>query len=105
VLFAVGVGLLLGSAFEVKQQLTLWGFVLINILGIPMFLSTMTDILPAGMLTVINLLPTVALMGIFQASFSKDATLGIFGPDLVIVLVGTVVVYAAVVWFIQREDR
>jgi ABC-2 type transport system permease protein len=105
VLFAVGVGLLLGSAFELKQQLTLWGFMLINILGIPMFLSIMIDILPAGMLTVINLLPTVALMGIFQASFSKDATLGIFGPDLVIVLVGTVVVYAAVVWFIQREDR
>jgi len=105
VLFSVAVGLLMGSRFEVKQQLTLWGFMLINLLGIPMFLSMMDDIIPAGGMAVINLLPTVALMRVFQVSFSNNASFKIFGPDLAIVLVGTTLVFAIVVWVIRRSDR
>jgi ABC-2 type transport system permease protein len=105
VLFAVGVGLLLGSIFEVKQQLTLWGFVLVNFLGIPLFLRIMTDILPAGLMKIINIIPTVALSKVFQASFSNRATLDIFGPDLAVVLTGTVIVYTVVVWVVRRSDQ
>jgi ABC-2 type transport system permease protein len=105
VLFSVSVGLLLGSIFDVKQQLTLWGFMLINFLGIPMFLSLMEDIIPAGVMTVINLLPTVALMKIFQASCAKDVSLSVIGSDLTIVLGAIVIVFSAVTWVIQRSDR
>jgi len=105
VLFAVGVGLLLGSIFEVKQQLTLWGFVLVNFLGIPLFLRMMNDILPAGLMKIINIIPTVALSKVFQASFSNRATLDIFGPDLAVVLTGTVIVYTIVVWVVRRSDQ
>jgi ABC-2 type transport system permease protein len=105
VLFSVGLGLLLGSIFDVKQQLTLWGFMLINFLGIPMFLSMMEDIIPAGVMTVINLMPTVALLKIFQASCAKDVSLSVIGPDLTIVLGATLIVFGAVTWVIRRSDR
>lgn len=105
VLFAVSLGLLLGSVFEVKQQLTLWGFLLINILGIPMFLSMMDDIIPAGVMTVIDLIPTVALTKIFRVSFSNNTSLAVFGPELAVVLGSTVLVLAAVTWVVRCSDR
>jgi ABC-2 type transport system permease protein len=93
--FNVGVGLLLGSIFEVKQQLTIWGFVLINILGIPLFLSVMEDIIPTSVMTVIHFIPTVALAKIFRVSFSNDASFRLFGPELAIVLTATLILFGA----------
>jgi ABC-2 type transport system permease protein len=103
--FNVGVGLLLGSIFEVKQQLTIWGFVLINILGIPMFLSIMEDIIPTSIMTVIHFIPTVALAKIFRVSFSGTTSFSLFGPELAIVLTGTLIIFVAVFWIIRRSDR
>jgi ABC-2 type transport system permease protein len=105
VAFNVGVGLLLGSIFEVKQQLTLWGFVLINILGIPMFLSIMDDIIPTSIMAVIHLIPTVALAKVFRVSFSNSASLSLFGPELAIILTGTLIIFTAMFWVIRRSDR
>ena len=62
-------------------------------------------ILPAGLMKIVNIIPTVALSKIFQVSFSKRATLDIFGPDLAVVLAGTVILYTAVVWVVRRSDR
>jgi hypothetical protein len=105
VLFSVGIGLWLGSVFEVKQQLTLWGFVLLNALCVPMFLSLMDDILPSAVVTVIHALPTVALMKLFRISFSDDASIAVFGPELALVLVSAGIVLGAVVWVVRRSDR
>jgi len=105
VLFSVGIGLWLGSVFEVKQQLTLWGFVLLNALCVPMFLSLMDDILPSAVMTVLHCLPTVALMKLFRISFSDDASIAVFGPELALVLVSVGTVLGAVVWVVRRSDR
>jgi len=105
VFFCVSLGLLLGSIFEVKQQLTLWGFVIINLLGIPMFLSRMDDIIPTGIMTVIHLIPSVALAKIFRVSFSNRASFNQFGADLAIVIGGTAIVLAVVAWIVRRSDR
>jgi ABC-2 type transport system permease protein len=105
VAFCVGVGLLLGSIFEVKQQLTIWGFIAINILGIPLFISMMDKILPAGVITIVNLIPTVALMKVFRISFSSSAPWNVLRPELAIILGGTVLILAAVIWVVQRSDR
>jgi ABC-2 type transport system permease protein len=103
--FNVGAGLLLGSIFEVKQQLTIWGFVLINILGIPMFLSIMEDIIPPSIMTVIHFMPTVALAKVFRVSFSNNASFRLYGPELAIVLTGTLIIFTAMFWVIRRSDR
>jgi ABC-2 type transport system permease protein len=103
--FVVGVGLLLGSVFEMKQQLTLWGFIVINILGVPLFLSLMDELLPTGIAAILHAVPTVALMKVIRVSFSKEATLAIIGPEMALVLGSTVLILAAVAWIVRRSDR
>jgi ABC-type Na+ efflux pump permease subunit len=104
VLFSVSLGLLLGSIFEVKQQLTIWGFVALNVLAIPLFLSLMDDILPDGVMTVIHWIPTVALMKLFRVSFSNSASLSVFGRELSLVLGSIGIILAAVIWVVRRSD-
>jgi ABC-2 type transport system permease protein len=105
VFFAVSLGLLLGSIFEMKQQLTLWGFVAINILCIPLFLSPMDDLLPAGVMAIMRGVPSVALMKVLRVSFSKGAAWNDFGSELAIVLGGTALLLAAEIWVVRRSDR
>lgn len=73
-LFIVALGLLLGSVFKVRQQLTLWGFILLNVLLVPVFLSVMTEILPAALVPVLTWMPGVALARAVQVSFSGRPT-------------------------------
>jgi hypothetical protein len=105
VFFSVSLGLLLGSIFEVRQQLTLWGFVLINVFCIPLFLSLMEDILPAGVMRVVQWMPTVGLMKLFRVSFSNRAPMSILGPELALVLGSTGIILTAVIWVMRRSDR
>jgi ABC-type Na+ efflux pump permease subunit len=105
VFFSVSLGLLLGGIFEVKQQLTLWGFVLLNVFCIPLFLSMMEDILPAGVMMGIHAIPTVGLMKLFRVSFSNSAPMSILGPNLALVVGSTGFVLAAVIWVMRRSDR
>jgi ABC-2 type transport system permease protein len=104
-LFTVALGLLLGSLFEVKQQLTMWGFVLIAVLLIPVFLSLMRSILPDSVGAVISWIPTVALSTVFRVSFSGGAPLAEFGPQLALVVAWTAPIMAATVWIVRRSDR
>jgi ABC-2 type transport system permease protein len=105
VLFFVSVGLYLGTILEIKQQLTLWGFVLIGVFSLPMFLSMMEDIIPAGIMTMIHLIPTVALAKIFRISFSDHISFGVLGPEAAIVMASIVLVLAGEIWMIRRSDR
>ena len=105
VLFCVSLGLLLGSAIEVKQQLTIWGFVSLNILAIPMFLSLMDDVLPARVLVIIHSIPSVALAKLFRVSFSNSASLHLFASELAVVLGSIALILGAVIWIVRRSDR
>jgi ABC-2 type transport system permease protein len=101
----VALGLLLGSVFDTRQQITLWTWVVIAPLLLPVFLSAMTDLLPAGVVSVIHWIPTVALTRAFRLSFSDTAPLGQFGPELALVLGCAVPVGAVVAWIVRRSDR
>ena len=106
-LFTVALGLLLGTLFEVKQQLSLWGFLLISILLMPVFLSIIVKALPLPeiVVTIITWVPTVALSRVFQVSCSGSAPWGKFGPSLALVVGCTVLVLGAVVWAVRRAER
>lgn len=103
-LFTVAIGLLLGSIFENKQQLTLWGFLIFNILLIPAFLSIMTDILPANVVAFLSWVPTVALSLLIRTSFTGSVSLAPVLRDLGLLLASALVVYAVVVWRLRRTD-
>jgi ABC-2 type transport system permease protein len=101
----VALGLLLGSVFETRQQLTLWAWVLIAPLLLPVFLSMMRGLLPDGVLAVMHWIPTVALTRAVRVSFSDAAPLAQFGPELALVAGCAVLVYALVAWIVRRSDR
>jgi ABC-2 type transport system permease protein len=100
----VALGLLLGTIFEVRQQLTLWGFILLQPLAIPMFLQILTDILPDWLITVFNWIPTVAFMRVVRLSFSERAPISSWGGPFVIILGFGVVITAVVIWLVRRAD-
>lgn len=103
--FTVGVGILLGNIFEVRQQLMLWGFLIFIPLLLPLFLSIMSNILPKTLIAVFSWIPTVALDRVFRISFSAHAPLSQFGPQLLLVACYAVTLFALVVWVLRRSDR
>ncbi|NIM96461.1 MAG: ABC transporter permease [Anaerolineales bacterium] len=104
-LFAVAVGLLVGSIFEVRQQLRIWSFVLASVLAIPVFISIMEEILPKGLVTIMQFLPPVAFTKVLRASFSASAPIGTFAPGLAIIIGATVLVNGIMVWVLRRSDK
>ena len=103
-LLAVGVGLWMGSAFETAQQIGAWSIIPILLLMVPVMLAMMGN-LPAALESVLPWMPTIALGNLFLLSFSGSATLARALPDLALVLVWSLPLYAAVIWIVRRSDR
>jgi ABC-2 type transport system permease protein len=99
---SVAMGLLLGSIFEVKQQLMLWGFLLLNLLLVPVFLEIESDLLPRGFSAALRWLPTVALARTLRLSFGDHVPWGSFAANLSLVLAGAALLYLAVGWQIRK---
>ena len=104
-MFTVALGLLLGSIFEVKQQLTLWGFILFQPLLLPVFFSMMDDLVPQSVIAVMRWIPTVALGRVFRVALLDRAPWAQFGPQLLYVAGWAVLVLAVVAWIVRRSDR
>jgi ABC-type Na+ efflux pump permease subunit len=104
-LFFVAVGLLLGTAIELRQQFVLWGFVAMAAFLLPTFLWVMSDLLPTLMATVVRWTPAAALARAFQAACLRNPPLAEYGPPLTFVAGGALVVLAGVAWLMRRADR
>lgn len=102
-LLAVGVGLLMGSAFETAQQVGAWSFIPILLLMVPVMLAMMGN-LPPTLASVLPWTPTIALGNLFLLSFSGNPTLARALPDLALVLAWSLPLYAAVIWIVRRSD-
>jgi ABC-2 type transport system permease protein len=103
-ILAVGVGLLMGSAFETAQQVGAWSIAPIILLMAPVMLATLGN-LPAALESVLPWTPTMALANLFLLSFSGSATLARALPNLVLMLAWALPLYAAVIWLVRRSDR
>ncbi len=101
-LFAVALGLLVGSVIESQAQLQLWAWVLLVPLMLPIFLVLLEGLLPSPLIAVMKWIPTVALAKSYRAAC---AGLDQIGPELALVAGSTVLVLAAVVWVVRRSDR
>jgi ABC-2 type transport system permease protein len=99
---SVALGLLLGSIFEVKQQLVLWTLLLLNLLLAPVFLEIERELLPQGVSAALRWIPTVALARTLRLSFGDHVPWGSFAANLGLVLAGAAILYAAVGWRIRK---
>jgi len=71
-----GLGTLLGSVCETRQQVTLYGFLFMSVLLLPPFLIVMDDLIPGPAIDVIRWLPTSAVAYLVRASFAPTLALG-----------------------------
>jgi len=104
-LLCVGLGLLLGSLLKMRQQLVLWGFLILMVLMLPMFLVTMRGLVPDNVIAVLRWIPMPAMGRVLRASFAESATLWDVGAELAVLAVSVALVLAAVVWVVRRSDR
>jgi ABC-2 type transport system permease protein len=103
-LFSVALGLMLGLFFDQRQQLNMWSMTIMMIILIPAFLSIMEPISPKLLRDVLNWTPAMALVKAFRFSFSQGATPTQIATNLGLVLGCTVLIFAVIVWKIERSS-
>jgi ABC-2 type transport system permease protein len=103
-LFVVAAGLLLGSFVESKQQMTLWGFLIMIIMLAPALLSTASRLLSDGVLAALRWTPSLALLNLARSSFSEHVTFQSIGTDLAVVLGWAAVLYTLNIILLRRKE-
>ena len=104
-LFAVSVGLLLGSLVGSRQVLPIWSMVALTVLMLPLFLAIMKDLLPPAAGVIFDWIPTVMLARVLRGSFSRDLASMAFSLELLVVAACTAVIMVGVAWTVRRADR
>ena len=102
--FAVAVGLLLGVTFDLPQQLSSFGALLMGALMVATFVSDMAT-LPAGVAAILRWVPTVAMAHALRLSFAARVPGALLAADLGAVVGAALVVYLLVAWRVGRMDR
>lgn len=104
-LFAISLGLLLGSIIESRAQMTMWAWVFILPMFLPVFLSLLEGLVPDRVVEVMRLLPMVVVMNLLRASCAGAVPLG---PVLLKLGWLTTLVAGGMVsvgWVLRRQDR
>ncbi len=104
-LFFVAVGLLVGTAMETKQQMTLWGFLLMFAMLIPALLVTLGSFLKAGILTLLRLTPSVTLINLVRAAFTNPVPMQPLVWNSALLLGWVAVLYIIILVILRRKDR
>jgi ABC-type Na+ efflux pump permease subunit len=103
-LFAIALGLAVGSFIKSSKQLGLWMVVLILVLVIPP-LFYMEPNLKAGIRMVLTWFPSSTLASLFRFSCSTGVTLQQLLPNLAVSAVSIAAVFGLVIWKVRRSDR
>jgi len=104
-LFTVSLGLWLGVIIENRAQLTLWAWVIILPLFMPIMISLLDDLVPARVVQLARLVPTAVMLDQFQAAFSGNFPLGTGLLQLAWIMAWTLAVLLIVSWLVRRSDR
>jgi ABC-2 type transport system permease protein len=104
-LFAVSLGLLLGSVVGAKPVLPIWSMMAFILCLLPLFLAPMKDLLPAAANTILAWVPTVTLARVLRAAFCRDLAATAFSLELLVVVACTALVLGGVAWTVRRADR
>lgn len=104
-LFSTALGLLLGTIFEVRQQLTVWAMPVFAVLLIPVFIAILPRLLPQKVLDVLAFIPTIAMEKVIRTSFSETVAFSQVGLPMVILSGWTLLLFVFLGWKLQRSDR
>ncbi len=105
-LFAVALGLLLGTLFDNPQNLNFGAGMIFMALLAPVFLTLTSGAgLPGLLKTIMPWIPSVALEKVFRISFSGSVPMGELVSNLTSIAASAAPLLAAVVWTVRRSDR
>ncbi len=103
--FSASLGALLGTVIKTKQQVSLWGFLLLQPLILPVVFSTMAKLFPETVVQIFRWIPTVALAEVIRLSFVAQAPFSAFVWQLVLVLAAAIVLMSVGIWLTQRTEK
>jgi ABC-2 type transport system permease protein len=103
-LFAVGVGLLLGSLFELPQSMNAVAGLVLAVLLVPVYLAGRLA-LPPALHAIVAYVPSAALDAVLATSLARTVPWTALWPKLGSVLACSAVVYAVTIWRIRRAGR
>ncbi|MGC9350101.1 MAG: ABC transporter permease [Anaerolineae bacterium] len=104
-LFAVGLGLLLGSLLESRQQLMLWAWIVLLPMILPMMLYLMEELIPRFLFRIFTWMPVTVMFSLIRTSFAGDIGLADWAPRLIVLFGYALAILVAVAWVIRRQDR
>lgn len=104
-LLTISLGLLLGTIIESRAQLTLWAWVFILPLFLPVFLSLMEDLFPEIVVKVLQILPAAVMLNLLRTSFSASIS-----PGPTLLMLAWLAAWAGVglfivTWLVRRQER
>ena len=106
--FSAALGALLGNLIKTKQQVSLWGFLLLQPLILPVALSViLADIFSEAQIVVqiMRWIPTVALAEVIRLAFVAQVPFSTFVWRLVFVMASAIVLMSGGIWLTQRAEK
>lgn len=104
-LFAVSLGLLLATLLESRQQLMLWGWVILVPLLLPMMLFLMEDLVPRTLFHIFAWTPITVLFRLLRASFAGAVAVSDWAAPLLLLAAYAAGMLGLVVCAVRRTDR
>jgi ABC-2 type transport system permease protein len=104
-LFGIALGLLLGSLLESRQQLMLWGNIIVLPLMLSMIVYLIEELVPAGVQAVVGWLPVSLMFRVIRTSFAGRIAPSDWAPQLLALTLYALALLGAVVWAVRRTDR
>jgi ABC-2 type transport system permease protein len=104
-IFAVAVGLVLGSIYKNQQDMTGWSMGITLILLGAMFVDLLNVQVPTFVDAIVPWVPSVALLDVFRSVFLELPGGESIWADLGAVLMISMILYGVVVWLVRRMDR
>ncbi len=104
-LFAMSIGLALGILIDSRQQLTLWGWVVIIPLYFPMILVLLDDLIPPLWVKVFTWQPASALFRVYRSAMAGNPPSKYYAPQLGLIAACTLVLLLVDVGLVRRLER
>ncbi len=101
--FSAAMGVVLSSTLKTKQQIGLWGFLLLQPLILPVVFSVMPEIFPEVIISIMQWIPTVALAEIIRLSFVAQAPISAFIGKVLLVFGWTAILITIGIGLARRE--
>jgi ABC-type Na+ efflux pump permease subunit len=104
-LFCVTLGLILGTVMESRAQFSVWAWLIILPLVMPVILYLLRELIPDAVMRVVPVIPSVTTYLVMRYVFAQPISLGVPLLGLGWVLVCTGIELAIVSWLLRRRDR